>query len=155
MKKFTNGLVVGKFAPLHKGHDYLIRTAIENCTNLVIIQYGSDEVGIASETIKSVLGSIYSSSSVCVPEAHLVPPSNDSGAYTHREYCANILKHISYIPDAVFTSEDYGNGFAEHLSNFFNHHVEHICVDIDRKKFPISGTECRNSIEKRKIWSLM
>jgi HTH-type transcriptional repressor of NAD biosynthesis genes len=48
--------------------------------------------------------------------------------------------------DAVFTSEDYGDGFANYLSN---HNqgvgVEHICVDIDRRSNPVSGTSIRTS----------
>lgn len=32
-----NGLVIGKFYPPHKGHMYLIDTAIANCQNLHII----------------------------------------------------------------------------------------------------------------------
>jgi len=51
--------------------------------------------------------------------------------------------------DAVFTSEDYGDGFAEVLTDYFRDHagqshpVKHVCVDKARVSVPISGTQIR------------
>ena len=36
-KRFARGLVVGKFAPLHLGHERLIRQAREQCEQLVLL----------------------------------------------------------------------------------------------------------------------
>ncbi|HSI61697.1 MAG TPA: ATPase, partial [Candidatus Saccharimonadia bacterium] len=30
-RRFSSGLVVGKFAPLHRGHEMVIRRAMEEC----------------------------------------------------------------------------------------------------------------------------
>ena len=42
-KKYRTGLIVGKFSPLHKGHEFLIRTAIAQCTQLYIFAYSNHE----------------------------------------------------------------------------------------------------------------
>jgi len=43
MKKFRNGLIVGKFSPLHKGHELLINRALEECETLYIFSYYTPE----------------------------------------------------------------------------------------------------------------
>ncbi|HEY4069076.1 MAG TPA: adenylyltransferase/cytidyltransferase family protein, partial [Burkholderiaceae bacterium] len=37
------GLVVGKFAPLHRGHEWLIDQAAEACERLLILSYTKPE----------------------------------------------------------------------------------------------------------------
>ncbi|WP_000802160.1 adenylyltransferase/cytidyltransferase family protein, partial [Escherichia sp. TW10509] len=44
MKPFVTGLVVGKFAPLHCGHERLINTALAQCEELFIISYSVPEM---------------------------------------------------------------------------------------------------------------
>ena len=36
-KKYPKGLVIGKFMPFHKGHEYLINFAKEYCDHLFVI----------------------------------------------------------------------------------------------------------------------
>jgi len=43
MSRFSTGLVVGKFAPLHLGHEHLIRTAFAQCERVVILSYTRPE----------------------------------------------------------------------------------------------------------------
>lgn len=35
-KKFNQSLIIGKFTPLHKGHQYLIETAIKQSNKLQV-----------------------------------------------------------------------------------------------------------------------
>src|SRR5882724_10969330 len=42
-KRFQRGLVVGKFAPIHRGHEHLIRHAFDNSDEVVIISYCKPE----------------------------------------------------------------------------------------------------------------
>src|SRR5436190_7066726 len=42
-KRFRRGLVVGKFAPLHRGHELVIRRASDACEEVVIISYCKPE----------------------------------------------------------------------------------------------------------------
>ena len=43
-KRFSIGLVVGKFAPLHLGHEWLIRQAQEQCEQLVLLSWACPEL---------------------------------------------------------------------------------------------------------------
>ena len=43
-KRFARGLVVGKFAPLHLGHERLIRQAREQCEQLVLLSWAYPEL---------------------------------------------------------------------------------------------------------------
>jgi HTH-type transcriptional repressor of NAD biosynthesis genes len=51
--------------------------------------------------------------------------------------------------DAVFTSEDYGDGFAEVLGDYFRVHagtqqrVRHVSIDQPRRAVPVRGTDVR------------
>jgi len=38
------GLTLGKFAPLHRGHQYLIERALEQCDHLIVLIYAAEEV---------------------------------------------------------------------------------------------------------------
>ena len=147
-------LVVGKFAPLHKGHDYLIRTAIANSDQVVILHYGSDEVGVDSSRVRNALLDLYSCKSVMIPKMPPIVPLNAAPELVHRNFCAKILEELTYVPTCVFTSESYGDGFADYLSMFFNSKVTHNCVDINRTMYPISGTLIRSTVSNNH-WSLM
>lgn len=56
----------------------------------------------------------------------------------------------------MFTSEDYGDGFAEALTCYFLEHgsrrtpVHHVCVDNSRTAVPISGTRLRGDPRVRR-----
>lgn len=146
MKKFKNGLIVGKFSPLHHGHEYLIRTALDNCEKLYILSYTNPEFeGYEAGRRDHWLKQLFPQTTV-LAFAGKTPPNNASD-YVQREFASQLCRDkLQMIPDVVFTSESYGDGFAEHLSKFFNHPVKHIEVDRERKLFPISGTKLRANI---------
>jgi len=57
--------------------------------------------------------------------------------------------------NAVFTSENYGPGYAEEMSRYFANYtgfptVSHILVDLHREQIPISGTKLRRDIHNFK-----
>ena len=41
--EFKRGLIVGKFCPLHLGHELLINTALQQCRELILISYSKPE----------------------------------------------------------------------------------------------------------------
>jgi len=47
------------------------------------------------------------------------------------------------LPNTVFSSETYGQPFADCLSKVFGKRVDHRMVDLKREKFPISATKIR------------
>lgn len=162
------GFVVGKFVPFHKGHEFLIRTALEQCDTVVVLSYTSDNHGfgaiarktaiiktfaseIASNKLKVFAGDFEDDLDI---RSHFMP-SDDAIDFIHRSFCAEFLLTIKYTPTHVFTSESYGDCFAAFLSGKFNQNITHVCVDLERKTFPVSATMIRTGQVDPKDWSLM
>ncbi len=161
-KPYRRGLVVGKFSPFHKGHEYLIETANQHCEELVIISYSRPEYTSCSLAIRESWLKFFAPKStiLCVNAPtiekwltegswHLRMPLNSDLDDLHREFTYKLLSEkLNSNIDVVFTSESYGDGFAEylsHLENGYGHHVKHVCVDIERLINPVSGTSIRNA----------
>ncbi len=137
-KLFRNGLVVGKFAPPHKGHQLLLETALNQCQQVTVLVYSNpDFPNMPSKTRAAWILELYPNLRVIVPEN---PPHNDADDFTQREFIKKFLERENIALDVVFTSESYGAGFAAHLQ------VEHVLVDLEREQIPISGTRVRQNI---------
>ncbi len=137
-KRFRNGLVVGKFAPPHKGHQLLLETAFNQCEHVTVLVYSNpDFVGMPSKTRAFWIRELYPNVTVFVPEN---VPHNNANDFTQREFVKAFLEDQKISVDAVFTSESYGAGFAEHLQ------VKHVLVDLERLQIPISGTRVRENV---------
>ncbi|KZZ19038.1 hypothetical protein A3752_15790, partial [Oleiphilus sp. HI0081] len=156
------GLVVGKFSPLHKGHEYLIQNAFNQCEDVVVISYSRPEFPSCSAKIREHwIKSVFPSASVlCVDAAtveswrahsawNLPMPSNSEADHMHRHFTYRLLSYkFGLEVDAVFTSEEYGDGFAQFLSDpatGFGSPVEHVCVDLNRETYPVSGSLMRST----------
>ena len=132
------GLVVGKFAPLHKGHQLLLETALGECESVTVLVYSHpDFPAMPSEIRANWLRALYPRLEVCVPND---PPPNDAADFEQREFVKRWLLARGLKIDAVFTSEEYGEGFAAHLG------VMHRLVDLERRRFPVSGTQIRANL---------
>ena len=139
--KYKVGLVVGKFSPLHMGHEYVIKTALAQCEKVVVICYSNPILGYSAAFRKMWLQNISPELIVVTPDN--VPMNNDS-EIIHRNFCAHICETRAFEnPDVVFSSETYGEPFAAHLSRRWYKQVDHAIVDLNRFKYPISGTEIR------------
>jgi len=153
------GLVVGKFCPLHKGHEALIEFARARCERLVILSYSRPEFpDCPPERRAAWLGALYPDAlRLVLDDAALfafaaktggaVPalPGNEAPAEVHRSFVAWVCRAMLELSvDRVFTSEDYGDGFAEALAREFGHEVEHISFDPSRSIVPVSGTRLRD-----------
>ena len=152
VKQWRRGLVVGKFCPLHRGHMLLIDSALAACDDVVIISYTNPEfAGCGAALREAWLRALYPQARVLVlGDARTPLPHNDAPAAEHREFCAALCVDVLGVTvDAVFTSEDYGDGFARSLSAFFDARrgpappVRHVCVDRARTLVPASGTAIR------------
>jgi NadR type nicotinamide-nucleotide adenylyltransferase len=71
------------------------------------------------------------------PKAHIrvikdIGKDDDSVAWA--DYT---IKLLGYVPDVAFTSEEYGTPWCKAMN------CEHFLVDIDRIKYPVSGTKVR------------
>ena len=161
-KPYKRGLVVGKFSPLHKGHEYLIQNAFNQCEEVVVISYSRPEfpscsAKVREQWIKSAFPSV---SVLCIDAAtveswracsawNLSMPSNSEADHMHRHFTYQILSSkLGFEVDAVFTSEEYGSGFAQFLSDpvtGFGAPVEHVCVDLNRQTYQVSGSLMRST----------
>ncbi len=149
MKQFKAGLVVGKFSPLHLGHELLIRRAMDACDATFIISYSLPELpGCEAHMRERWLRARFPDAVVLVVDADL--PHNDDGELIHRRFCASLcLDRLGTTVEAVFTSEDYGDGFAVELGRCFSARtgrqltVQHVNVDQARRIVPVSGTTVR------------
>ena len=168
-KRFHSGLVVGKFAPLHNGHVLVVETALGCCDHVVILSYSSPECDFASpdrreqwlsalfpDTTRLVVTNARLAEWFAIASSVPVLPSNDAADDVHRDFVALLLEQIvGRRVDAVFTSEEYGPGFAEHLTRRFRTTdaaapaVIHVAVDPARLKVPVSGSALRHDLWER------
>src|SRR5262249_27897627 len=86
-------------------------------------------------------------------------PTNDADGSLHRRFTGFLcLNALGVTVDAVFTSEEYGDGFARDLTSYFRQYlpaspeVRHVLVDAERKAMPVSGTLIRADIETHREW---
>ncbi|MFC1896208.1 adenylyltransferase/cytidyltransferase family protein [Thermodesulfobacteriota bacterium] len=62
----TRGLTLGKFAPLHKGHQFLIDTALSETDEVFVIVYDCPETTPVPLNVRSRwIGNLY-------PEVHVI-----------------------------------------------------------------------------------
>lgn len=162
--RFRRGLVVGKFSPLHLGHELLIGTAEAACDELIVLSYSQPELGSSTRANRErwLHARHPRVCAVVLDDAHLADlctqrglpprtlPHNDADAETHRDFVGWLLLDVlDSRVDAVFTSEHYGEGFAASLTRQFRARqpghasVAHVLVDIDRNAVPVSGTAVR------------
>jgi HTH-type transcriptional repressor of NAD biosynthesis genes len=138
MRKYESGLVLGKFYPPHMGHIHLIETAMEHC-DIVNVMICS----LKAETIPGVFRyqSLlrYFAKHPRVKIIHITdenPQTPEEHPLFWGIWRKTVYDNVNKL-DVVFTSEDYGEPFAEILG------IEHFLVDKERVTIPISGTEVR------------
>lgn len=129
-QKFAHGVIVGRFLPPHDGHHHLIETAVAQCGHLTVILCGKPVDPIPPELRAGWLRELH-------PRAEILLIDDREDEQDLRIWAANTLRWLGRIPDAVFTSERYGESFAKHLG------AHHILVDLERGTVPCSGTMIR------------
>lgn len=134
-----HGLTLGKFAPLHKGHQLVIDTAIAEMDDLAIIIYDAPETTFVPLNVRSNwIRKIYPQ--VKVIEAWDGPTEvGDTPEIKskHEDYIINKLK-IQGITH-FYSSEFYG----DHMSIALG--AINRIVDPHRKAIPISGIQIREN----------
>jgi HTH-type transcriptional regulator, transcriptional repressor of NAD biosynthesis genes len=149
MNRFRTGLVVGKFAPLHLGHEQVIRAALAVCDHVVLLSYSRPEFpGCEPFRRAAWLAARFPENTRIVLDHASEPlPDNSDSDDTHRAFCAAILRRDVDRPiDAIFTSEDYGPGFAADLARRQGAPIKHISINQARDVIPVSGTILRANI---------
>lgn len=159
MPEFETGLVIGKFSPLHKGHEQVIEIAQKRCSQVILLSWSDPEFdGCDPDTRSSWLRAVFPGCiSIVIGSQDASrygfghPPANDASDAIQRAYTAQIIEKGNLpVPDAVFTSESYGLGLASSLQDAFARSVSHVSVDPDRTKVPVSGTSIRTDIHQHR-----
>lgn len=128
--KHRLGLVIGKFLPPHRGHKLLINTAVAHSDQTVVIVCAKPSDFVDGETRGRWLREIHPYVRVMVIDDRY--DENDS-----RIWAENTVRWLGRAPDAVFTSEDYGEAYAKLMG------AMHVSVDKPRHRMPVSGTAVR------------
>lgn len=135
----STGLVLGKFAPLHHGHQYLIDTALRENEQVVVVIYNATEVtSIPLSKRADWIRKLYPTVTVIeAADGPTVVGDTPEIKSLHENYLFRLLKDITI--DAFYSSEFYG----EHVSQAFN--AKDRRLDPLRQQFPVSGTLVREN----------
>ncbi len=125
------GVVIGKFYPPHKGHKFLIESALSQVDDLTVIVCDHPSQDIAAETRANWLKAIH-------PNVRVVVTPDDLPDEP-KPWAKRTIEILGRSPDVVFTSESYGEGYAKAMD------CKHVLVDIDRNTVIISATQIRSS----------
>lgn len=152
------GLVVGKFCPLHRGHEALLAFARARCDRLVVLSYTKPEFpdcpperrtawlqAACPDAVRLVLDDdTLPAFAARAGEPPRTLPGNDAPDEEQRGFVAWVCRAVLGLTvDRVFTSEPYGDGLAASLARAFGHPVEHRPFDPRRVRVPVSGTSLR------------
>ena len=139
------GFTIGKFAPLHKGHQYLIETALKEMDKLIVVVYDTDVIDIKTEKRAEWIKKLYPS--VEIKFAHNPPTQyglDDESVKIQMEYLTQIMGNEN--PTHFYSSEKYGASVAKYM-NLIDRRV-----DNERVKVPIRAEIIRNNVEENKKW---
>jgi HTH-type transcriptional repressor of NAD biosynthesis genes len=139
---FPSGLVVGKFYPPHRGHLSLIEVAAAQCRQVTVLVMAAraetlplaDRVawlraacgGLPAVTVAGVRCDVpvdFASETVWAAQVAVMAAALDGNGRPR--------------PDAVFSSEPYGDELAARLG------ARHVCVDQGRVTVPVSASRIR------------
>ena len=129
------GVVIGKFYPPHKGHNYLIDTALKNSDEVDVLVVDNPAYKIAAKKRAEWLRARHPGADV-----RIIPDIYDDD--NSPAWALNTLKFLGYRPDIVYSSEAYGKPWAEAMG------CKWVNVDISRHTVPISGTKVRQDMLK-------
>lgn len=130
------GLTLGKFAPLHKGHQLVIETALSEMDEVLVMIYDCEETAVPLTIRANWLRKIYPD--IQVIEAWDGPTEVGDTPEIKKKHEDYILRRLeSKKITHFYCSEFYG----EHVSRALG--AINRIVDTERKTVPISATQVR------------
>ena len=137
------GFTIGKFPPLHKGHQYLIETALKEMDKFYIVIYETDVINIPIQTRANWIKKLY-------PQVEILyayhPPKqyglDEKSVKIQMDYLLPIIQNLNCTH--FYSSEKYGEKVAKYL-NIIDRRV-----DEKREIIPIRATNIRENLEKNK-----
>ncbi len=129
---YKTGVTVGKFSPPHRGHVHLINSAAKQVTTLYILlchKTGQIDPKQRVAWLKEM------TPANC---RYIITP--DDLPQAPEPWAKRALELINEPIDAAFTSEEYGDTWAQLMD------AQHVCIDLDRSTVPISATGIRENL---------
>lgn len=129
-------MILGKFMPVHLGHQYLIDYARARVDHLTVLVCSLRREPISGHLRFDWVRELY-------PDVNVVhiTDENPSEPREHPQFWEiwtdSIRRVLPTGPDVVFTSEIYGDELARRLG------ARHVLVDVGREQVPISATQIR------------
>ncbi len=145
--RMKTGLTLGKFAPLHAGHQFLIETALKEVDELTVIIYDTDVIEVPLHMRARWIKTLY-------PSVTVIEAWDGPQGYSHqREY---EIKEENYVlgllggkPVTHFYSSEYYGGHMSRALGAIDRRV-----DDHRQMVPISATQIReNPFQNRRLIS--
>ncbi len=131
MSRFRTGVVIGKFYPPHQGHHYLINTALARCDRVAVLVCWKPEQTVPIDVRVACLREEH-------PTAEIIAVADRLADDDTPGWAAETIRILGYAPEAVFTSEAYGDPYAAAMGSV------HVSVDPGRMTVPCSGTLVRS-----------
>ena len=129
----TLGITVGKFYPFHQGHHHLIESAKQQVDLLVVLACWKPGDSISGKLRADWIRELH-------PDVEVIEVLDDLPE-APEPWAKRALKVLQgRRPDIAFSSEEYGEPWAKFMGAW------HVCVDLDRDRFPISGTQLRGDL---------
>lgn len=130
------GLTLGKFAPFHRGHQWLVETALAEVDELVVLVYPTDVISVPLQVRAGWIRDLY-------PQARVIEAWDGPDGYGDtREIRSEQEAYILGKLDGLRITHFYS-------SEFYGAHVSRALgavdrrVDGDRRAVPVSGTALR------------
>ena len=122
------GFTIGKFAPFHKGHEYVIKTALKDMDEFYVIVYDTPQFNIDIEAkvkwIKDEFPNVKILKAFDSPKQYGL---DKKSVDIQMKYLSNIVKDINFTH--FYSSEEYGKCVADYLK------IKNVIVDLERKKY--------------------
>lgn len=135
------GLTLGKFAPFHRGHGFLVETALGECRHLIVIVYEarrSTDIPLAIRA--GWIRSLYPMAEVL--EAPGAPEERGDSPGIRMLHEDFLLRYLAGRRiDVFFSSEDYGEQVGRLLG------CANRVIDKARVAVPVSATMVRDDPE--------
>ncbi|MEY4744866.1 MAG: hypothetical protein RL272_811 [Candidatus Parcubacteria bacterium] len=129
-KRFDTAVVIGKFYPPHRGHKLLVETALAQAERVTVFVVHQEAQSIPGALREKWMKEIHPAADV-----RLVLQTLDDDDTPG--WAAWTVRELGYVPDAAFTSEEYGPRWAKAMG------CAHVMVDNARVRVPVSGTAVR------------
>ena len=137
------GFTIGKFAPLHKGHQLVLETALKEMDEVYCVVYDTDIIDIDVKQRAEWIKRLY-------PKVHILYAYDSPKQYGLDETSVNIqMKYLSNLIQDIpvthfYSSELYGEKVANYLG------IENRTIDLEKTTIPINASKIRSDYENNK-----